>query len=46
MTAARNYLDGKWTREQTVEWLQKNDLRTKERADKDTLSFMKNTEAM
>ena len=32
--AARNYLDGKWTREQTVEWLQKNALRTKESADK------------
>lgn len=32
--AARNYLDGKWTREQTVKWLQKNALRTKESADK------------
>jgi len=32
--AARNFLDGKWTREQTVEWLQKNALRTKESADK------------
>ena len=32
--AARNLLDGKWTREQTVEWLQKNALRTKESADK------------
>jgi hypothetical protein len=32
--AARNYLDAKWTREQTVEWLQKNALRTKESADK------------
>jgi hypothetical protein len=32
--AARNYLDGKWTREQTVEWLMKNALRTKESADK------------
>lgn len=32
--AARNYLDGKWTREQTVEWLQKNQLRTKDSADK------------
>lgn len=32
--AARNYLDGKWTREQTVEWLQKNALRTKDSADK------------
>ena len=34
-TAAKNYLDGKWTRKQTVEWLQKNELRPKERADKD-----------
>lgn len=32
--AARNYLDEKWSREQTVEWLQKNSLRTKESADK------------
>jgi hypothetical protein len=32
--AARNFLDGKWTREQTVVWLQKNALRTKESADK------------
>lgn len=32
--AARNYLDGKWTREQTVEWLQKNALRKKDSADK------------
>lgn len=32
--AARNYLDEKWNREQTVEWLQKNSLRTKESADK------------
>lgn len=32
--AARNYLDGKWTREQTVKWLQKNALRTTESADK------------
>lgn len=32
--AARNYLDGKWTREQTVNWLQKYALRTKESADK------------
>lgn len=31
---ARNFLDGKWMREQTVEWLQKNALRTKESADK------------
>lgn len=32
--AARNFLDGVWTREQTVDWLQKNALRTKESADK------------
>ncbi|MDY0084052.1 MAG: hypothetical protein RBR74_12785 [Ignavibacteriaceae bacterium] len=32
--AARNYLDGKWNHEQTVEWLQKSSLRTKESADK------------
>ena len=32
--AARNYLDEKWNCEQTVEWLQKNSLRTKESADK------------
>jgi hypothetical protein len=32
--AARNLLDGKWTRKQTVEWLQKNALRTEESADK------------
>lgn len=32
--AARNYLDGIWTREQTVQWLQKYALRTKESADK------------
>jgi hypothetical protein len=32
--AARNFLDGIWNREQTVSWLQKNALRTKESADK------------
>jgi hypothetical protein len=32
--AARNFLDGIWTREQTVEWLMKNALRTKDSADK------------
>ena len=37
--AARNYLDEKWTGEQTVEWLQKFQLRTKERAEK-YLSFI------
>ena len=32
--AARNFLDGLWTQEQTVEWLMKNALRTKDSADK------------
>lgn len=32
--AARNFLDGFWTREQAVEWLMKNALRTKDSADK------------
>ena len=32
--AARNFVDGKWTREQAVEWLMKNALRTKDSADK------------
>jgi len=32
--AARYFLDGLWTREQTVEWLMKNALRTKDSADK------------
>lgn len=34
--AAKNYLDGNWTREQTVKWLQKFELRTKQSADKFT----------
>lgn len=33
-TAAKNYLDGNWTREQTVKWLQKFALRTRESSDK------------
>ena len=37
--AAKNYLDGKWTKEETVKWLQKYQLRTKERAEK-YLSFI------
>jgi hypothetical protein len=37
--AARNYLDGKWTKEETVKWLQKFQLRTKERSEK-FLSFI------
>lgn len=32
--AARNYLDGAWTEEETVKWLQKFQLRTKDRAEK------------
>ncbi len=39
--AARNLLDGMWTREQTVEWLQRNALRTKDSADK-YVSFIEN----
>ena len=39
--AARNFLDGMWTREQTVEWLQRNALRTKDSADK-YVSFIEN----
>jgi len=37
--AARNYLNGDWTKEETVAWLQKFQLRTKERAEK-YLSFI------
>ena len=37
--AARNYLDGAWTEKETVKWLQKYQLRTKERAEK-YLSFI------
>lgn len=37
--AARNYLNGDWTKEETVAWLQKYQLRTKERAEK-FLSFV------
>jgi hypothetical protein len=40
-TAAKNFLDGKWTHKQTVKWLQKNELRPKERADKDIDFFEK-----
>ena len=38
--AAKNFLDGAWTEEETVKWLQKYQLRTKERAEK-YLSFIK-----
>ncbi|MDZ7625346.1 MAG: hypothetical protein U5J96_13010 [Ignavibacteriaceae bacterium] len=37
--AARNYLNGDWTKDETVAWLQKFQLRTKERAEK-YLSFI------
>lgn len=37
--AAKNYLSGDWTKEETVAWLQKFQLRTKERAEK-YLSFI------
>ena len=37
--AARNYLNGDWTKDQTVAWLQKYQVRTKERAEK-YLSFI------
>ena len=37
--AARKYLDGIWTREETVKWLQKYQLRSKERTEK-FLSFI------
>ena len=37
--AARNYLNGDWTKDETVTWLQKFQLRTKERAEK-FLSFI------
>lgn len=37
--AARNYLNGDWTKDETVAWLQKFQLRTKERAEK-FLSFI------
>jgi len=37
--AAKNYLNGDWTKDETVAWLQKFQLRTKERAEK-FLSFI------
>ena len=37
--AAKNYLNGEWTKDETVAWLQKFQLRTKERAEK-YLSFI------
>jgi hypothetical protein len=37
--AARNYLNGDWTKDETLAWLQKFQLRTKERAEK-YLSFI------
>jgi hypothetical protein len=37
--AAKKYLNGDWTKDETVTWLQKFQLRTKERAEK-FLSFI------
>lgn len=39
--AARNYLDGKWTKEQTIDWLQKFNLASKERAERNIKFFEK-----
>jgi hypothetical protein len=39
--AARNYLDGKWTREQTIEWLQKYNLASRLRAEQNLKFFEK-----
>jgi hypothetical protein len=39
--AARNYLDNKWTKEQTIEWLQKYNLSSKERAKRNLKFFEK-----
>jgi len=39
--AARNYLDGKWTKEQTISWLQKYNLASKERAEQNLKFFEK-----
>jgi hypothetical protein len=41
IVAARNYLDNKWTREQTIEWLQKYNLASKERAEQNLKFFEK-----
>ena len=39
--AARNYLDGKWTKEQTISWLQRYNLASKERAEQNLKFFDK-----
>ncbi len=39
--AARNYLDGKWTKEQAISWLQKYNLASKERAEQNLKFFEK-----
>jgi hypothetical protein len=39
--AARNYLDGKWTKEQTISWLQRYNLASKERAEQNLKFFYK-----
>lgn len=39
--AARNYLDGKWTKDQAISWLQKYNLASKERAEQNLKFFEK-----
>lgn len=39
--AARNYLDGNWTKEQAIRWLQKYNLASKERAEQNLKFFEK-----
>lgn len=39
--AARNYLDGNWTKEQAISWLQKYNLASKERAEQNLKFFEK-----
>lgn len=39
--AVRNYLDGKWTKEQTIKWLQDYNLASKERAEQNLKFFEK-----
>ena len=39
--AARNYLDGKWTKDETVAWLQRHGLRSEENAERNITFFDK-----
>jgi hypothetical protein len=39
--AARNYLDGKWTKEQTISWLQNYNLASRQRAEQNLKFFEK-----